>query len=328
MSMIRRRLSALFASPATSFAAPSPAPPPAAASADVAALHGTIDQLTRAVDRLAAGQKQDRKWRMIFRKQLAALVRAQYVKGGLAGRRALEARRFRLRSQNEEDGITLALFEAVGTTDCRFVEIGCGGTGGNSAVLAYELGWSGLMVDASGSAVRVARHLFRANPDVVVHRAIVSPESINRLFKRHALTGEIDFLSIDVDSVDYWLLDALAVTTARVLVMEYNALFGPDRAVTVPNAPLPDGAPKGYAGASLAAIDKAATRKGYRLVLCEDAGVNAFFVRADLAPDIPTLTPAQAWRPIENKFDPTGESVRGLDLFALVEARGLPLVEV
>ena len=37
------------------------------------------------------------------------------------------------------------------------------------------------------------------------------------------------------------LLDALTVTSARVLVLEYNALFGPERAVTIPNAPRPQG---------------------------------------------------------------------------------------
>ena len=55
--------------------------------------------------------------------------------------------------------------------------------------------------------------------------------------------------------------------------MEYNGLFGRDRAVTVPDAPRPPVAPKGYGGASLAALEKLNRTKGYGLVLCEDAGM-------------------------------------------------------
>jgi hypothetical protein len=97
----------------------------------------------------------------------------------------------------------------------------------------------------------------------------------------------------------------------------------------VPNAPRPEGAPKGYFGASLAGLAKCARRKGYRLVLCEEAGVNAFFVREDLAPDIPTLTPSQAWRPKSDRYDVTGE-VAGIDtdVYKIVSEKGLPLVDV
>jgi len=296
---------------------------------ELAALHEKLDRVTAALERFEAHRKNDAKWKSIFRKQVASLIRAQYLGSDLAAPHAIEARRFKLRSQNEEDGIVLALLQATGVTDRRFVEIGSGGSGGNSGVLAYELGWSGLMVDASGAAARDAAALFAAKPLVQIARKMVTPETIDRLLSKTGFFGEVDFLSIDIDSFDYWLLDALTVTTSRVLVMEYNASFGPERAVTLPNAPKVKGMPKAYYGASLAALEKCARRKGYRLVLCEDAGVNAFFVRHDLAPGVPTLTPAQAWRPRSNRWDPSGETPPdATDLFKLFEEKGLPLVEV
>lgn len=296
---------------------------------ELAAVHTKLDHISESLDQLAAARKHDAKWKRNFRIQMAALIRAQYLGSGLAATNALEARRFRLRSQNEEDGIVLALLQATGVSGRRFVEIGSGGSGGNSAVLAYELGWSGLMVDASGSAVRAARQLFAAKPSVVIEHKTVASETVDRIVTKCGFTGEVDFLSIDVDSIDYWLLNALTAVTPRVLVMEYNALFGPERAVTVPNAPRPQGAPKAYYGASLAALVKCACRKGYRLVLCEEAGVNAFFVREDLAPDIPTLTPAQAWRPKSDRFDVTGEMAsRDTDIYAILNEKGLSLVDV
>jgi hypothetical protein len=290
-------------------------------------LQQQVGELTGLVQKLASGQKQDAKWRMIFRKQLLALVRAQYIQSGIAAPGHINGRRFRLYSQNEEDGITLALLGATGAPTRRFIEIGCGGTGGNSAVLALEFRWSGLMVDASGSAVTAASRVFASNPGVTVLRKRVAPEGIDKLLSHGGLAGDVDFLSIDVDGIDYWLLDAMTVTRSRVLVMEYNAHFGPERAVTVPNAPRPAGAPKGYFGASIVALTALCATKGYRLVMCEDAGVNAFFVRADLAAEVPTVTPAEAWRPLVNNYDASG-ALRHSDIYAEIDAQGLPLVEV
>lgn len=168
-------------------------------------LQKEIRHLGRLVERVLANQKQDEKWRMIFRRQLNALIRRDYIANSdLAAPRGLAARRFRLRSQNEEDGLILALLHAVGVTKRRFVEIGCGGSGGNSAVLARELGWTGLMIDSSRKAVERLRLELRANPSVNVIRVFMTPECINDVLREHGAIGDIDFLSIDVDSTDYW----------------------------------------------------------------------------------------------------------------------------
>ena len=285
--------------------------------------------LTRLVERVLANQKQDEKWRMIFRRQLNALLRRDYIAtNNLVASRGLASRRFRLRSQNEEDGLTLALLEAAGVQKRQFVEIGCGRSGGNSAVLAQEFGWNGLMIDSSRKATEQLRFELRGNPQVTVIRVFLTPASINDVLHQHGISGDIDFLSIDVDSTDYWLLDALSVCSPRVLVMEYNALFGSDRSVTVPSAPIPKDAPKGYSGASLSALEKLARRKGYRLVVCEDAGVNAFFLRNDVANDIPGLTPFEAYRPLIDKYDVFDRRPKKIDIYTLIENQELELVDV
>jgi hypothetical protein len=80
------------------------------------------------------------------------------------------------------------------------------------------------------------------------------------------------------------------VIRPRVVVVEFNHLWGPERSVTVPYDPSfaaeygPFGAD--YSGASLAAMVKLGWSKGYRLVACEKYGFNAFFLRNDLAPSL------------------------------------------
>lgn len=288
-----------------------------------------IDRLTRLVERIGLAQKQEAKWRMVFRRQINALVRrAALTDAALPHPMAIGAQRFRLRSQHEEDGITLALLRAAGVKHRTFVEIGSGSSGGNSAILAYELGWSGLMVDANRKAVEGAKQTFQFNPGVCVVKSRLETSTIDAFLTRHGVGAEVDFMSIDIDSFDYWLWKSITVCSPRLLVMEYNGLFGRDRAVTVPDAPRPPVAPKGYGGASLAALEKLNRSKGYGLILCEDAGINAFFLRDDVAPEVPRLTSAQAFRPQLTSYDAASDTEKLTDLYAAISQAGLPLVDV
>ena len=300
--------------------------------ANDALLHRKVDRLTARLDQMAVHLEQDAKWRATLKRDVRALLRHQYLDELIDEHSPsdviLNAHRFRLRSQNEEDGIVLALLRAAGPRDRRFVEIGCGQSGGNSAVLAIEMGWSGLMVDGSRKAYERASRTFRVNPSVTVIRAEVTPDNINKILVAHGMTGDVDFCSIDIDSYDYWLLDALQACSPRVLVMEYNALFGPDEAVTVPYGQVVEGVPKAYYGASLAALQQLAGSKGYRLVACENSGINAFFLRHDVAPTVPTLPVRQAYRPALNRTDPEQQSERTADLKTVLEKLSLPLTRV
>jgi hypothetical protein len=70
---------------------------------------------------------------------------------------------------------------------------------------------------------------------------------------------------------------------------------------------------------------KASERKGYRLVTVEPTGVNAFFLRNDLATHIPACEPARAFRLLE-KYDVMMQ--QGEDVYRYVSKEGLSLVEV
>lgn len=282
----------------------------------------------RAFERIEEGRRTDSKWRKIFSNQIASLVRHICLPlDQLQPPHSLTARRFRLRSQNEEDGLLLAIFEHAGWGGRRFVEIGSGKSGGNAAGLAHECGWSGLMVDSVPANMDSARKKFAAARGVSFLAAEVTPANVNELLTQHGYAGEVDLLSIDIDSYDYWVLEALTAASPRVLVLEYNALFGPERRVTIPlDQPLA-AAPKGYNGASLAALTDLAGRKGYRLVACENAGVNAFYLRAGVAPEIPAVTPAEAFKPLRNRLDLDDAEVT-TDIYAASAALNLPLIDV
>jgi len=253
---------------------------------------------------------------------IPAIVRKLYLEGvELPPPYDLLAERFGYLSQNDEDGLLLAIFKRIGTTDRRFVEIGCGMNGGNSGFLAQELAWSGLMVDARSSSIEKVTVRFTGRAVTAVKRRVTC-ETVNDVLRNHGFTGELDFLSIDIDSNDYWVWEAITACSPRVVAIEYNWLFGAQRAVTIPYSPTFDLAAVGvrsYRGASLAALVHLGRRKGYRLVATER--VNAFFLRNDIAPQIPETDAVRGYRAPLN-------IATAKDVFGKIEKAGLPLVTI
>lgn len=232
---------------------------------------------------------------------------------------------FRLQSQNSEDGILLALFQRAGVSARRFAEFGSGSSGGNAAMLASEFGWTGLMVEGDPGKAGMAARRF---PHVQVVSAWITRETVNDLLTQHGLTGEVDLLSVDVDGNDYWVWQAITACSSRVVVLEYNSMFGPDRAVTIPYEPNFNRRDHRfcYFGASLAALTKLSASKGYRLVAVDPTGVNAFFLRNDLAPDIPAVDSRTAYR-ISDKYNDLIRR-KDIDVYKWAADTGRQLVDV
>ena len=241
----------------------------------------------------------------------------------------LTVRRFSLSSQNEEDGIIHAIFGKIGKGSRRFVEIGAGTNGGNSGFLARECGWNGMMLEADEDRLSKLKIRFEALgvpclPDWVAR------ENINDLVRDNGCAGEIDLLSIDIDGNDYWIWEAMTACLPRLVIIEYNSLFGPDRAVVVPYDPefdrhrFVESVEGGhyYFGASLQALTRLAEQKGYRLVVTEPRGVNAFFLRNDVGNEIPACDPASGYR-LLMKY-----GRRGHDLFEYIREHDLPLIDL
>ena len=256
-----------------------------------------------AVDSLQDKVKAQRKWRMIFARQLSAALRSrQLSRLPLLPPHDLTARRFRLWSQNEEDGIIVGLLEHAGITDRRFVEIGSGRSGGNAAFLAHECGWSGLMIDIVPGRFERVRARFSHNPGVIGIAAAVSPENINQLLQRpraHRRSRSPVDRHRQLRLLGARGADGRLAARAR---RRYNAGLGAERAVTIPKHATLDDIPKTYRGASLAALEKLARRKGYRLVVCDPSGTNAFFLRDDVAPKVPGVSVDKAYRPATDRM--------------------------
>lgn len=201
----------------------------------------------------------------------------------------LEPFGFKVYSQNDEDGIIQEIFNRLGIRQGRFCEIGVeNGLECNSLYLIHN-GWRGWWIDGNPKQRAQIEQKFNSLLTSGRLRLLVdmmTAENINSHFAQCELDGgELDFLSIDVDGNDIYLLEAMNANP-KVICIEYNAKFPPPlskKPVYNPNYVW-----KGtdYMGASLVAIDETARKKNYTLVATNITGANAFFVRNDLVQDL------------------------------------------
>ncbi len=193
---------------------------------------------------------------------------------------------FKVYSQSDEDGIIQEIFKRIGTTSRTFIEFGVEtGVECNTVKLLVE-GWSGLWIEAAAKyAVEIEKHFgpFFAQSKLRLSQNLITAENINTVFEQGGMSGDIDLLSIDIDYNDYWVWKALTTVKPRVVVIEYNATLRPPMSLVVPYDPTRSWDGSNYFGASLEALVRLGREKGYRVVGCNYAGANAFFVRDDLA---------------------------------------------
>lgn len=189
-------------------------------------------------------------------------------------------------SQGDDDGILEEIFRRIGTTNRQFVDFGCAdGIENNTTYLALT-GWSGLWMDGGEENVQTASRAFQRQVEsgrLRIRQAFITRENINSLIASAGLDRELDLLSIDIDGNDYWIWEAIDGVRPRVVVIEYNAIFRPPHQMVQDYAAQYQWRSTGYFGASLKALETLGARKGYALVGCNFAGINAFFVRDDLA---------------------------------------------
>jgi hypothetical protein len=213
---------------------------------------------------------------------------------------------FRCFSQNDEDGILLHIFSLAGTTNKKVVEI-CAGDciECNAANLIINHGWTGLLFDGSEQNIALGKQFYLRcrdtffYPPILVHGWITA-ENVNDLVAERDFTGDIDLLSLDLDGMDFWVWKALTCIRPRVVVLEFNSRWGPNASVTLPyksDYRLDMNRHPWCSGASLGAFVKLGRERGYRLVGIHRLGVNAFFVRSDVAVDsLPEVTAVECFQ--------------------------------
>jgi len=244
---------------------------------------------------------------------------------------------FKVFSQWGEDGIIQYLSKTIELRHKTFIEFGVESfMEANCRFLLMKDNWSGYVIDGSPSNIaKLKSSYFYWKYHIDAVDAFVTKDNIDDLLTRSGFDADLGILSIDIDGNDYFILEAINAVRPRILICEYNAVFGATRKISVPYDPDFCRARKHYSklyfGASLPAITFIANKKGYSLVGTNSSGCNAFFVRDDLLNGkLPTLTAEQAY--LTSKIRQSTNQQGNLSYLAgedrLKEIRGLAVVNV
>jgi len=174
-------------------------------------------------------------------------------------------------SEYFQDGILEKIFEIIGVTNKYFVEFGSSGTddgGGNSVYLRKSLGFNGLLMDGT------------ANPDAVceLKHEFISAENINALLEKYKVPKVFDFLSVDIDGEDFWVVGSVDLEKfkPRVISIEFNTHISPPRAIIQIHKRDSVWTGDGCYGCSITAAKDLLNWMGYTLVAA--SGADAIFI--------------------------------------------------
>jgi hypothetical protein len=243
---------------------------------------------------------------------------------------------FQVFSQWGEDGIIQHLVRKLNISNKIFVEFGVETYHeANTRFLLMKDNWSGLIIDGSKANIDLIKNqslYWRYSLTAV--EAFITAENINSIITSNRINGEIGILSVDIDGNDYWVTKAIDCIQPILLINEYNSVFGPDRAISVPydQSFVRTSAHHSnlYYGASLAAFTHLANKKGYALVGCNSNGNNAFYVRRDHLSTLKELSTQEAF--VDAKFrearDKDGKLLFLSDSNRYKYIQGLPVINV
>lgn len=194
-------------------------------------------------------------------------------------------------SQAGQDGIIKYIFKNIGTTNKFFVEFGynvndyyyeCGSNTGN---LKINEGWTGVLFDIDNE-----------NTSINLFKETITAENINDIFEKYKVPVDVDYVSIDVDSIDLWIFKSLISSgkyKPRLISVEFNSNIDIDEAKSVINDPNIRWVDNDWChGASIKALKMVGDKYNYKLV-CAEHTLDLFFIRGDLIPtdcDLPDLT--------------------------------------
>jgi hypothetical protein len=190
-------------------------------------------------------------------------------------------------SSHEQDKVVSGLFDSLGwPTNGSCVEFGYKGEGdSNSQLFRERHQWSCLLMDGSDRSIKMSpTHL-------QVKKEFITSENIAQLFHKYRVPTTVDYVSIDIDSTDIWILRTLLESEfrPRVVTIEYNSNYPAGRPICFPNPAWEQlnnetafwDSRGHYSGSSASAIEAAARERGYSVVDVVP-GLDLFLVRDDL----------------------------------------------
>jgi len=191
-------------------------------------------------------------------------------------------------SQNGEDGIIDYLLTKLNLIphSTNFIEIGVGDyRESNTRFLYNRFHPKGLIIDCiEDMKKKVKPHVNLWKGDLRICNNFINSNNINEILKKNC-DFNVDVFSLDIDGIDYWIIQKLKKNISKIFIAEFNPVFGPKLKVTVPNIDDFDRTNYHYSnlcyGMSLSALIDIMKEKNFYFVGTNLQKMNAFFVSND-----------------------------------------------
>jgi hypothetical protein len=184
-------------------------------------------------------------------------------------------------SQLGEDGIIEEICRRLGIKEGWFVEFGAwdGKHLSNTYNLLANKGWQGVLMECDPERYKALLHTKEAFPTRLytfcTKVGFEGESRLDNLLANTPIPRDFELLSIDIDSYDWQVWNALEKYRPRIVIIESNA--------TIPPGIIQIHNPPASYGASFTALVNLGKSKGYQLV-CHTG--NCLFVRDELVPKL------------------------------------------
>ena len=199
---------------------------------------------------------------------------------------------FKVFSQWGEDGIIQFLVNNLEIRDRAFIEFGVEDFAeSNCRFLMMKDQWRGFVIDGSEANIKKLQNSYYYwQHHLSAKAAFITSENIAGLLEDSGFPKDLGILSVDIDGIDYYVLEALSDWRPSIIIVEFNEVFGWDRPVTVPYEPSfvrhKRSSSNIYYGANLPAYLSLLNKRDYALVGTNSVSSNAFFVKRCLLNDV------------------------------------------
>ena len=193
-------------------------------------------------------------------------------------------------SQNGEDGIIDFLLYKLKILKPNFIEIGVGEYVESNTRLLYDRFYQkGLIIDCiKNLELKVLSNVNAWKGDLKILEESVNPENIEKLITNNC-HFEIDLFSIDIDGVDYWVINKIKRNISKIFIAEYNSVFGDEFDISVPNIKNFNREKYHHSslcyGMSLKALIRIMKEKNFYFIGTNNFKNNAFFVNKNFSID-------------------------------------------
>lgn len=187
-------------------------------------------------------------------------------------------------SQDGEDGIIEEIFKRLGIIGGTIIDVGAhDGKHFSNTFSLLQRGFSVFAIEKHPPRIESLYQIKKEYPNIVpIHAQInmhkESPMHINNIICKNQIPRDVEMLSIDIDSIDYWVFKDIEIAPKLVVVEIEGKYYPLDSKIHNPKGNRETNPPKNQTG--FYPMYEVAKNKGYHFIA--HTSCNAFFLRNDL----------------------------------------------